>query len=125
MCAIKELFKLCPLYNVHCIRSKSICTTCIKVYSYIYLYNRVTDSVHQRKIGKDPGVQHSRGKGWDSWGRHLPTKGKPGFTSTREGKLKKMKMRKKCILKFIAQSSFLKNIFIECHPQLTFLVSCM
>ena len=59
---------------------------------------RETESVHQRNIEIDAGVQctlteagvqHSRGKGWDSWGRHLPTKGKPGFTSTREGKLKK------------------------------------
>ena len=70
---------------------------------YAYQGIRETESVHQRNIEIDAGaqctlteagVQHSRGKGWDSWGRHLPTKGKPGFTSTREGKLKKMKMRK-------------------------------
>ena len=79
------------LCNVQC----TLYTEHIKQDNMHIKVQRETESVHQRNIEIDAGVQctlteagvqHSRGKGWDSWGRHLPTKGKPGFTSTREGK---------------------------------------
>ena len=65
------------MYNIH----QGVCRV-----EYIQKSHRQCIAKKDRQFSS---VQHSRGKGWDSWGRHLPTKGKPGFTSTREGKLKK------------------------------------
>ena len=89
---------------------------------YAYQGIRETESVHQRNIEIDAGVQctlteagvqHSRGKGWDSWGRHLPTKGKPGFTSTREGKLKKKNENKGEMYFEIHHSKLVLEIYIH------------